>query len=115
MKKFKNTKAICDEMLAPLLAHCEKKGYGAMSEILALYNKGLAEPILLSTLQRWLCSDPKKRIEPKGGSLLRLLEVWQSLRGKDVENNHQPSIYCAANGCEPTRDGLQCKRCKKSL
>ncbi len=114
-QKLTNTKDLAREILAPLIKHCAEKR-GAMTEVMNLFNKGNASPVNLTTIRRWVTNDETAWNEPLGGSLLRLLGVWRELRGKDVVNAlPDQTIECAANGCEPSRDGLKCKRCSRPL
>lgn len=114
MTKIKNTRTLASEILAPLIKHCSDHR-GALTEVSALFNKGLAEPVRISTIQKWLARDEKKRIEPVGGSLLRLCNVWMELRGPDCENHPTPNIFCTVNGHRPSRNGLNCIKCGCSL
>lgn len=110
MKKIQNTKQLSEEILAPMVKHCAEKR-GEMSRALKLYNKGLAEPIPLSTIQRWLNKYDTKRVPPNGGALLRLIESWKTIREPDCINVPEATIYCCVNGHTPCKDGI-CKRCK---
>lgn len=114
MTKTKTTKQLADAILTPLIKHCSTH-QGARKEVAELFNRGLSSKVRITTINKWIQADEKKRIEPAGGSLLRLCAVWMDLRGPDCENHPTPSIYCTVNGCEPTRNGLNCKRCGKDL
>ena len=114
MTKTKTTKALTDSILAPLIKHCTTH-QGARKEVAELFNKGLSSKVRITTINKWIQADEKKRIEPAGGSLLRLCEVWQTIRGKDVENAPANSIYCEVNGHAPSRNGLNCIKCGRDL
>lgn len=79
MTKIKSTKELCEKALAPLVEYCAHNR-GALTRVCEIYNKGLADPVRVTTFQRWVCKDPDKRVEPYGGSLLRLIEVWHDLQ-----------------------------------
>jgi hypothetical protein len=114
MTKTKTTKQLADAILTPLIKHCSTH-QGARKEVAELFNRGLSSKVRITTINKWIQADEKKRIEPAGGSLLRLLEVWISLRGKDCENAPANSIYCVCNGHTPSRNGLNCVRCGRDL
>ena len=114
MTKTKTTKALTDSILAPLIKHCTTH-QGARKEVAELFNRGLSSKVRITTINKWIQADEKKRIEPAGGSLLRLCEVWQTIRGKDVENAPANSIYCEVNGHTCSRNGLNCIKCGRDL
>ena len=108
------TDNILEEFLAPIIAHCEKTR-GAAVELTKRFNAGISDPVLVTTLRRWITADAANRVPPQGGRLIRLLEVWREMRGAETVNTATASIYCAVHGCAPNRDGLECKRCKRTL
>ena len=114
MTKIKNTQQLSADILAPLIKHCTDNR-GATTKVAELFNAGLKEKVRLTTIGRWLCKDESKRIEPTAGSLLRLLEVWRELRGQDVEGWRDQTIFCAANGCKPSRNGEHCITCGRNF
>ena len=101
---------IADEMMKPLIQWVAE-GDGRAGRILNIVNEGLAEKIPFKNVYRWLATDPEKRSSPSAGGMLRMLDAWRKIRGEDVVNVPMPSLYCVANGHEPKRDGLSCKRC----
>jgi hypothetical protein len=113
MTKTKTTKQLADAILAPLIKHCSTH-QGARKEVAELFNKGLSSKVRITTINKWIQSDEKKRIEPAGGSLLRLLECWRDIRQPDVVNWQDQTIECAANGCVPSRTG-NCRRCGRTF
>ncbi len=114
MTKIISTRQLSEDILSPIIKHCADHR-GALTEIAGRFNKGLAKPIRMTTIQRWLCNDPAKRIDPAGGSLLRLCNIWRQMRGEDGENNRGQSVYCAVNGCHPSRNGEHCIRCGREF
>jgi hypothetical protein len=114
MTKIKTTNQLAQDILAPLIKHCATNR-GALTEVTERFNKGLAEPVRISTIQKWLARDEKKRIEPVGGSLLRLCEVWIAIRQPDVANLKEQSVFCSVNGCRPSRNGEHCLRCGREF
>lgn len=113
-KNIQSTRTLARAILAPLIKYCADRR-GAMAEVVKLYNKGLLQPVPMTTIRRWLLLDETKWIEPQGGSLLHLLNIWRGLRGQDVEGVRDQTIECAACGCEPSRNGEHCKRCGREF
>ena len=118
MTKIKNTDELCSKILAPLIDYCEKnRGWGkktsGLKTVCELFNKGLSDKIGMATISRWLKKDNGKT--PSGGNLLRLIEVQIQIRGRDVENKPEPTMFCIANGHIPARDGFTCKECGCNL
>lgn len=115
MTKINQTSELTAKMLAPLKDWCERTE-GGMKTVLELYNKGLAKPVSLPNIYRCLRKNKDNKVyEPKAGTLLRLLECYQAIRGTDIHGEPMPSIYCTVNGHTPAHSGLCCKVCKSIL
>ena len=114
MTKITDTNDLNEKILAPLIKYCAENR-GALTAVTKLFNKGLARPTRMTNLQRWLNSDRSKSVPPSAGSLLRLLECWRSIRGEPVLGHPDQTVFCAANGCESSRDGRNCKRCGRTF
>lgn len=121
MTKIKNTTELTEKILAPLIKFCAENR-GALTRVTELYNKGLSDKVRVTTVSRWLNRDRKhesgsrfKIVEPSGGALLRLCEVWREIREIDIINNPQPTVFCAVNGHAPDHAGHNCKLCSQSL
>ncbi len=114
MTNIKNTKSLSDAILAPLIKHCTTH-QGSRKEVAELFNKGLSSKVRITTINKWIQADEKKRTPPAGGSLLRLLECWREIRQPDVVNWKEQTVYCSANGCTPSRNGDHCIRCGREF
>lgn len=121
MTKIKTTSELTEKILAPLVKHCAENR-GALTKVTELYNKGLGEKVRVTSVQRWLNRNRSKEdgsrfkvVEPSSGALLRLFEVWMTIRGKDVENHATPSVFCTVNGHQPNHPGSQCRICKTNF
>jgi hypothetical protein len=116
MTKIKNPNELSEKILSPLIKYCSERR-GAFTQVLELFNKSNSKKVSLGQIQKWLTSDRKKSAVPSGGSLLRLIECWRELRQPDTVNNPQPTMFCAANGCQgvPTDGIIKCKVCEMTL
>ena len=116
MTKIKSADDLSEKILAPLIKYCSENR-GALSRIAELFNNGNSKSVRLSHVQKWLAADRKKSVPPNAGNLLRLGEAWAELRGPAVENNPQPKMFCAFNGCDGVQvDGvIKCKICERLL
>lgn len=112
MTRIKTTTDLTEKILAPLVKYCSDNR-GALTKVTELYNKGLTEKVRITSIQRWLNSNGSKKdgsrfrnVQPSGGALLRLCEVWILVRGNDCESKPQPTINCIVNGHQPAREGF---------
>lgn len=115
MTKIKNTDQLADEILLPLIEHANKT-HGALAGLFKQFNHKLEKKVSPANFYRWLKLDPKERLQPSAGNFLRLCELWEEIRGKDVVNQKpQPLIYCLVNGHQANRSGIVCQRCGVSI
>lgn len=75
-----SSKQLTDDALAPVLRWLDTQPHGTRATLLQRLNKRLSVPLDRSSFDRYLRREPLKRMEPRLGLGLLLLEEWRKMR-----------------------------------
>lgn len=89
MNKKTNTKktpeVLSNEALQPLITYCHETR-GGMFEIMRIYTEICGKTAHRGEFQRWLAADPKDRAQPRFGTGLVLMEVFEVLMTQKADD-----------------------------